>query len=424
MRPHRGIAKLLLGALSGIWCFVPAASAESTTTVIYAFPGGSGGRNPGGQLIADHAGNLYGTTELGGIADNGTVFELSLPTVKGGKWTETVLYSFAGGSDGLAPNPGLILDNSGNLYGTTFDGGNCHYYCGVVFQLSPPTVQGGAWTETVLHAFGGSGSSDGGGPTSSLVFDKTGNLYGVADFGGNVTCSCGVVFQLSPPSSQGDPWTETVIYNFRGIPDGAFPASPLTFDQQGNLYGTTTEGGTGPCNDGEGTILGCGIMFEVSPEASGTWTETVLYSFGPAESSPSSGLVFGPGEVLYSTSDYDVFRLAPPAKQGNPWTRQVLYQFTEGISGTITSSTVTFDPSGNLYGTTTASGLSGFGTVYKLSPPAGGGKWLETTLHTFHGNFDTEQPHGKLLRSQRGALYGATYINSSLSNGTVFKIIP
>jgi hypothetical protein len=430
LRLHRGIAELSLGVLSAIWCFVAVAWAGSTATLIYAFPGGSGGRNPEGQLIADHAGNLYGTTELGGIADNGTVFELSRPTVKGGKWTETVLYRFTGGSDGLAPNPGLIFDNSGNLYGTTFDGGNCHYYCGVIFQLAPPKVQGEAWTETVLHAFGGPGSSDGGAPTSSLVFDKAGNLYGTAEFGGNTICTnnpgpCGVVFKLSPPGSQGEPWSESVIHTFRGIPDGAFPASPLTFDLQGNLYGTTTEGGTGPCTDGEGTTLGCGVMFEVIPEAGDAPTETVLYNFRPSESSPYAGLVFGPARVLYGTADYDVFRLIPPAKLGDPWTRQVLYQFTEGIRGTITSSSLIFDPSGNLYGTTSASGLSGYGTVYELSPPAKkGGKWLETTLHTFTGDFDTEQPRGKLLRSPNGALYGATSTNLKRSNGTVFKIIP
>jgi hypothetical protein len=429
LRLHRAITRLSFEALSTIWCLVAVASAGSTTAMIYAFPGGSGGRDPAGQLITDHAGNLYGTTALGGIADNGIVFELSPPTVKGGKWTETVLYSFTGGSDGLAPNPGLIFDSSGNLYGTTFDGGNCHYYCGVIFQLAPPKVQGGAWTESVLHAFGGPGSSDGGAPTSSLEFDKAGNLCGTAEFGGNVVCTnnpgpCGVVFQLSPPASQGGPWTETVAYNFRGIPDGGFPASPLTFDQQGNLYGTTTEGGTGPCNDGEGTTLGCGVMFEVSPAVGGAWTEAVLYNFGSSESSPASALVFGPAGVLYGTADYNVFRLIPPAKQGDPWTHQVLYQFTAGISGTITSSGLIFDPSGNLYGTTTASGLSGYGTVYELSPPTTGGKWIETTLHTFPGDFDTEQPHGKLMRSPNGVLYGASSTNLTSSNGTVFKIIP
>jgi uncharacterized repeat protein (TIGR03803 family) len=250
----RGIAKLLLEALFVIWCF-GAVATGSTATLIYAFPGGSSGRNPEGHLIADQAGNLYGTTELGGINDNGTVFELSPPTFKGGKWTETVLYMFKGGIDGLAPNAGLAFDNFGNLYGTTFDGGNCHYDCGVIFQLSPPKVQGGAWTETVLHAFGGPDSPDGGGPTSSVVFDQAGNLYGTAEFGGSATCTnfpgpCGVVFQLSPPGSPGDPWTETVVHSFRGIPDGAFPFGPLNFDRLGNLYGTTTEGGTGPCTDG------------------------------------------------------------------------------------------------------------------------------------------------------------------------------
>src|ERR1022692_2386533 len=182
MELKRPLAKLVfVGFASLLWLAVGAWASSPRTVVLYTFAGSPDGRSPNGQLIADDAGNLYGTTEFGGASDNGAIFELSPPAAKGGKWTETVLYSFTGGSDGLSPNPGLVLDKSGSLYGTTFGGGNCSSYCGVIFRLLPPHTPGGAWTETVLHAFGGPNGRDGGGPSGSLVFDKAGDLSGTTE---------------------------------------------------------------------------------------------------------------------------------------------------------------------------------------------------------------------------------------------------
>ena len=414
-----------------LWGTIGAWASGSRAVVLYKFTGNPDGRFPGGQLIADHAGNLYGTTHYGGSSDNGAVFELSPPTVKGGKWTETVLYPFVGGSDGLDPNPGLVFDKSGDLYGTTFGGGNCPSYCGVIFRLAPPHTPGGNWTETVLHAFGGPNSTDGGGPSGSLVFDKAGNLYGTTELGGISACTnnpgpCGVVFQLSPPKSQGGRWTETVLYTFTGITDGAFPVGYLTLDKQGTLFGTTTEGGTGACNDGEGTTIGCGTFFELNAGARGAWTETVLYNFQTSDSGPAWDLLLDYTGALYGPAGYDVIKLAAPAKHGDPWTKHVLHQFKEGISGRYPFSGVISDPNGNLYGTTAANGLeSAYGTVYELSPAAVKGRqWTMTTLHKFPGNFDSEQPLGGLLRSKSGVLYGTTSFDSSGGNGYVFKIIP
>src|SRR5215471_4866258 len=197
-------AHYLVGSIAFVLFALVAWAAGPKTVVIYRFHGSPDGRSPGGQLIADGAGNLYGTTMFGGIKDNGVVFELSPPSGKGHAWTETVLHRFVGGSDGLAPAPGLVFDASGNLYGTAFGGGHCSSYCGVVFRLAPPRIPGRAWTETVLYAFGGPRSADGGGPTGSLVFDDAGNLYGTTELGGRAVCTnfpgaCGVVFQLSPP---------------------------------------------------------------------------------------------------------------------------------------------------------------------------------------------------------------------------------
>jgi uncharacterized repeat protein (TIGR03803 family) len=430
MEPKLPLAQLSLVGFAAILFFAVGARASGPqTTVLYKFAGNPDGRSPNGQLVADHAGNLYGTTEFGGTADNGVVFELSPPAAKGGKWTETILYRFAGGSDGLGPNAGLVFDKAGNLYGTTFDGGNCHYSCGIVFRLSPPTTRGGSWTETVLHAFGGPDSRDGGAPTGSLVFDNAGNLYGTTEFGGDVICTnnpgpCGVIFELSPSALPAGLWTETVLYNFKGIPDGTFPFGYLTIDKQGTLFGTTTEGGTGTCTDGEGLTIGCGTFFKLSPSVGGAWTETVLYSFQASDSGSALDLLLDPTGILYGPAGYDVIKLVPPAK-GGAWTKQVLHQFMGGISGMYPSSGVISDPGGNLYGTTWANGLdSPFGTVYQLSPPTGKGrKWTVTTLHKFPGNFDSEQPRGRLLRGKSGALYGTTSA-AAAGSGYVFKTVP
>jgi uncharacterized repeat protein (TIGR03803 family) len=221
-------------------------AAGQTLTTIHRFKGGTAdGSQPEGNLIADAAGNFYGTTFYGGSGackvnkqrGCGTVFELSPPTTKGAPWTVSVLYSFTGGADGSAPFVGLVFDQTGNLYGES-QGGSSGY--GTVFQLAPPAKQGDAWTETVLHSFGKEGDVLSG----SLVFDKAGNLYGTTAAGGQV--GAGALFQLVPPAIQGDPWTETVLHNFwvrRN--DGIWPSGTLIFDKNGDLYGTTELGGGG-----------------------------------------------------------------------------------------------------------------------------------------------------------------------------------
>jgi len=398
------------------------------TVLIYRFTGSPDGRSPGGQLISDAAGNLYGTTTFGGINDNGIVYELSSPPTKRGKWTETVLYRFKGGTDGLAPTPGLVFDAAGNLYGTTFGGGHCSSYCGVVFRLAPPHIPGRAWTETVLYAFGGPNSGDGGGPTGSLVFDNAGNLYGTTELGGRAVCTnfpgpCGVVFKLSPPKQRGGQWTETVLYSFTGIPDGAFPFGYLTPGQQGTLFGTTTEGGTGACTDGEGTTIGCGTLFKLTAKGK-NWTESVLFDFQATDSGAALDLLPGPHGSFYAPAGYDIVKLSPPVKHGSGWMQQVLHQFPGGITGRFPSSAVVPDRDGNLYGAAWANGLeSQYGTVYKLSPPTKGKQWTVTTLHKFPGNFDSEQPKGRLLWNESGELFGATAALSD-GNGYIFKIVP
>ena len=220
-----------------------------TETVLHAFTGGSDGGNPEAGLIADSQGNLYGTTYQGGASGYGTVFELTPPAIAGGAWTETVLHAFAAGSDGAFPAAGLIADSKGNLYGTTIGGGGSNAGAGTVFELMPPAIAGGAWTETVRHAFTAGG--DGGYPAAGLIADSKGNLYGTTTGGGGSGYGPGTVFELTPPANNFEVWREAVLYAFTGGSDGGNPAGALIVDSNGNLYGTTYIGGA----SGHGTVF-------------------------------------------------------------------------------------------------------------------------------------------------------------------------
>jgi uncharacterized repeat protein (TIGR03803 family) len=232
-RPTCWRSALLAGASALI--LVNAAWSQ-TETVLHSFGNGKDGHRLYGSPIFV-AGNLYGTTQQGGSYNGGTVFELIPKT--GGGWTEKVLHRFDDGK-GSGPSAGVTFQ-AGNFYGTTVGGGT-HYY-GTVFELSPKV--GGGWTETVLYTFGDNGT-DGNSPFSGVTFDA-GNIYGTTFTGGNDrSCTgngggCGTVFELTPVSGGG--WTETVLYNF-SKPDGFEPESRLIVDDSGNLYGTTALGGT------------------------------------------------------------------------------------------------------------------------------------------------------------------------------------
>jgi len=218
------------------------------------------------------------------------------------RWKEKVLYSFQGGSDGALPAGGVVFDKAGNLYGATSDGGSTclPQECGTVFEVSPPSQKGGAWTESVIYTFQGAfdGSSDGLTPEGAVIIDQQGNLYGTTTLGRNGGCvllgsrvGCGTVYELSPPMQKGDPWTETILYNFQGGKDGYFPRGDLVFDKQGSLYGATDFGG------GKGTTCNiyyggnCGTVFKLSPpkQKGSAWTEQILHSFAGGTSGKKSG---------------------------------------------------------------------------------------------------------------------------------------
>ncbi|HEX4425919.1 MAG TPA: choice-of-anchor tandem repeat GloVer-containing protein [Terriglobales bacterium] len=199
-----------------------------TQNILYSFlASGSGdAAGPGGEPIRDAAGNFYGVTALGGVNNMGAVYELSPPTVAGGPWTEAVLHSF-NGTDGTLPVGPLLLGPGGVLYGTANGGGDSGE--GLVFELDPPTTPGDAWTENIVHAFGGDGSS----PSNGVITDKRGRLFGTAG---------GTVFMLTKPRARGGVWTETILHSF-SVSDGFIINSPITLFKNA-LYGVTAQGGT------------------------------------------------------------------------------------------------------------------------------------------------------------------------------------
>jgi uncharacterized repeat protein (TIGR03803 family) len=246
------------------------------------------GSFPEAALTMDKSGNLYGTTPAGGAYGNGVVFELT--PGEGGTWTETTLHSFSGGvTDGSFPLCWLLRDGSGNLYGTTYQGGT--YGVGTVFKVAPGA--GGNWTETVVYSFNDDNDSkDANAPYAGLISDGSGNLYGTSYSGG--LHNAGAVFELM--AGAGGSWLETVLHSFGdSSTDGYSPMGGLIFDASGNLYGTTYDGGA----------YGYGAAFELAHNANGSWTEKTLHSFndnGKDGYNPYAGLIFGLDGDLYGTT--------------------------------------------------------------------------------------------------------------------------
>jgi uncharacterized repeat protein (TIGR03803 family) len=316
---------------------------------------------PNGGLIFDNAGNLYGTTlGGGGLGDCtpggcGTVFKL-IPNNAG--WTEEVLYGF----NSQPPNPSLVFDKRGNIYGTTNLDGTA--LCGTVFELTPDD---GRWTAEVLHNF--TGGSDGCWPLAGPIIDKYGNLYGTTSAGGISGCGgygCGTVFELTRDNGK---WTEKVLYAFTGGKDGSGPPDNLVFDGHGNLYGTTPYGGVYKCR-----YVDCGTAFELTFKG-GKWTEDVLHSFN------------GKSDGAYPEN-------------------------------------ITFDRTGKLYGVTYGGGTYGYGTVFELL--LNDDKWMEKVLHDFNPNgHDGANPEpGGLILDTAGNLYGTTVGGGAHNYGTVFEVKP
>ena len=226
--------------LGVIYELIPTAGRGWTEKIIHTFTGGDdGGAGSAGRLLLDAAGNLYGVATVGGANGSGTAFELL--RLQNGAWKFSTLYAFKGQPDAGFPYGALAADPAGNLYGTSYyDGAND---LGAVYEL---TRSGGVWSETVLYSF--TGAPDGSGPISNLVY-RGGNLYGTTSEGGASACGCGTIFSLTP--SAGGGWSESVLYNFKGAPDGGFVYNGMIAGATGSLYGTTVHGGV----DDEGSIF-------------------------------------------------------------------------------------------------------------------------------------------------------------------------
>jgi uncharacterized repeat protein (TIGR03803 family) len=431
MRCQSLTVRLVLVFVAALTLAAVAFAARPKQTVIYTFEGQSDGEGPSG-LVADAAGNLYGTAGSGVGGGFGVVYELSPASQPGGSWTFTVLYAFQGGSDGAGPVGPLVFDSVGNLYGATELGGgnsNCLDGCGTIFELSPPSQPGGMWTENQLHVFQG-GPTDGGAPVSGVVFSiQKGNLYGTTQVGGSGTCTyfgnngCGTVFQLTP-SADGS-WTESVLYNFQGGTDGSQPFAGVVPDYVGNLYGTTVDGGSDETCPTTGRP-GCGTIFElaVPSQPGGAWTENVYRfrsngssSFNRDGLNPEGGLTIHLG-AIYGTTFYGgsqgfgtIFQVS--LVNGKP-TGTVLHNFSCGDC-THPAATMIADSAGNLYGTTGSGECEGCdGGVFVLRPPhKPGGPWIFADAYGFTGGSDGGYPLGGVV-IVNDALYGTTSAGGDL----------
>jgi uncharacterized repeat protein (TIGR03803 family) len=353
-----------------------------TFDTLYSFQGSpvSDGAGPSGILLLPN-GALYGTTQGGGggcvrgvsmYAGCGVVYELAPPPTR----SEHVLYQFANLPNGVTPyGLGPLTLHSGSLYGTTFLGGtngNCiyDYQCGLTFKLTPSS---GTWNETIAWEFGG--TNDGDELASNVIFDKDGNMYGTTLAGGDTKgChvqghqGCGIIYELSP---SGAAWTESILYNFTGKNDGGAPYGGLIFDKDGNLYGTTSYGGsrTG------------GTIYRLSHSASG-WTYKLLYSFAGAVSE-------GDGQCTDCPGSY---------------------------------ASMIMDSAGNLYGTTIEDGAFGLGMAFELAKSSGG--YTFTDLHDFTGGADGGLVWAGLVRDSSGNLYGMASTGGANEAGVVYEITP
>jgi len=359
-----------------------------TLTILYSFTGGADGSQPYSSLVMDSSGNLYGTTAVGGSTGNGVLFKVDTS----GK--ETVLYNFQGGTDGANPWAGLTRDSAGNFYGTTEAGGTDGF--GTVFKLNKTGKK-----KTVLYNFTGQ-NNDGAYTFACLVQDAKGALYGTTYKGGST--GNGTVFKLSKTGK------ETVLYSFQGGSDGENPYAGVIRDAAGNLYGVTF-GAFG---------VGYGTVFKVTRAGK----EKVLHVFsGGADGGYPyyGGVIIDNAGNLYGTTSFGgahqyfgvVYKVSKSGKQ------TVLYSFTGGADGGQPNAGLVMDAAGNLYGTTVAGGANGHGTIFEVTR-----KGKEKVLYSFEGGTDAAVPDANLILDASGNLYGSSIAGGAYGAGTVFKLTP
>ncbi len=395
---HQGAALALTFAAM---CIASQTTRAQTLKTILSFNGQQDGAYSSSGLTHDASGNLYGTTQAGGVFNfnGGTVYRVD----RIGR--ETVLHSFCDETnctDGSTPYGGVILDSSGNLYGATSAGGAFGF--GAVFKIDS------TGKETVLYSFKGLPSGDGASPAyGNLVRDAAGTLYGVT-LNGGLTCSystagCGVVYKVDASGK------ETILHSFTGGSDGGLPPADLIAGAGGSLYGTTFRGGP----------AGCGVVFKIGT----TGDFTVLYDFNCEFGwGPNAGLIRDSSGNLFGTTAFGgtwsrgtVFKLAPATR-----VETEIHEFQGGTSDGCAPGpgNLTLDAAGNIYGTTPSCGASGYGVIFKLDPAGN-----ETVLYNFSGGADGGVPQTTLLRDGAGHLWGTSYFTDGFSCcGSVFKLTP
>ena len=328
-----------------------------THTVLYSFTGGADGGEPYKGVTLDTHGNIYGTAVTGGGGSCeggcGVIFKL---TKSNGTWTQTVIHQFTGGSDGYGPGTGVTFDKLGNLYGMTPTGGT-PYGVGVIFQMQPQS--NGTWNFNVIHTF--TGGSDGANASAGrLIFDQAGNLYGVTTVGG--ANGKGVVFEMTQANGA---WTLTPLYAFKDQPDGALPYGGVIFDKAGNLYGTTYYAG----------IHDWGTVYKLTHAKGSWKETVVYSFKGTSDGgAPISTLVSDSAGNLYGTTSAggtncdcgEIFKLSP--NPNGTWTESIPYRFPGSPGAGFSYNGMVADTAGNFYGATTHGGSTNDGTIYKFTP--------------------------------------------------------
>jgi uncharacterized repeat protein (TIGR03803 family) len=313
--------------------------------------------NPGAGLMFEPSGVLYGVASGYNTGLDGTVFEFRPPAASGARWREATLYTFSGApADGQIPQGAPVFGPDHALYGTTYSGGDKDD--GTAYRLAPPETKGGAWTEEVLWSFPGY-SGDGQGPVGTLTLGADGAIFGVTQYGG---LGGGTVFELTPPTTSGGSWTETLLYEFPlqgGFSGSAYPTGVI-LGPNGVLYGTTGQYDGRVCDSGKNP---CGTVFQLVPPETpgGAWTETTIHTFffgagdGDAPYAPpllgSDGVLYGTTGGGGATGHGTIFKMLPPSLLGGSWTEVILYSFTGGADGWLPTN-IAFGPDGRLYGTT------------------------------------------------------------------------
>ena len=402
----KGLASVLM-IVAAAW-IAPALEGAYPESLVHSFGGGTGGAIPGAALLEGSDGSFYGTTSVGGTGDCpggcGTVFRIANPRTSP---TVTTIHSFAGGADGETPNSALIQASDGNLYGTTYEGGTNDH--GTVFRIRSPATSP---NEAVVHAF--MGGADGGRPYGSLIQASDGHLYGTTTAGGSA--GNGTVFKVSDPAASP---AETVIYSFAGGFDGATPYAALIQVSDGDLYGTTSAGGSG--NNG--------TVFKISDPTISP-VEIVIHAFEGG----SDGAT--PYAALIQTSDGDLYGTTSAGGSGNNGTvfkisglttsatETVIHSFAGGTDGLFPFAGLIQGSDGSLYGTTSEGGAEscagGCGIVFRISHPAVSP--FETVSYAFGGGDDGDTPNASLIQASDGNYYGTTSFGGASGLGTVFRM--